>query len=251
MSKKIILIIVEGGTDERLLNFLLNKEKNKRFHVVRGDLFVKGKKGARTIVTDEIKSYIDKSKVWGKDIAQVVQLIDIDGSFMKDSDIELDINQPDDYFFYDVNKEKVVFGSENKMNAVKSTWKKKAEKIEKVVEWELSIKAHEGTKSTVKIPFNLYFNNICLEHVLIKKILRGSGSEEEKNKIMDAFLDQLSKLSDEEQCEWFKKKIPEGTGETSDFDNLRKNPWYPGSTVYHLITLVRHLDNAIDNNLME
>ena len=90
-TKKIILFIVEGITDEISLGLILSKiiEKDKivRFKVINGDITAKNGVSLSNIyvkITNYIKEFISRDIYTKSDILNVVHLVDMDGVYIND-----------------------------------------------------------------------------------------------------------------------------------------------------------------------
>ena len=90
-SRKVILLIVEGETDQDSLSPVLKKifsNSNVHFCVTRGDILVKtietdiSGRNAITKVNTHIKNEMMKYGYKTKDLLKVVHLIDTDGAFI-------------------------------------------------------------------------------------------------------------------------------------------------------------------------
>lgn len=244
-KKNIILVIVEGNSDERLLDSILNKidtsEINTQYKVLNGDFFTqKGTINGKNIISEIIKGYIIKSKIPAKNISMVKYLVDVDGMFLDKKCLCYDKTKPDDYFQYDQAQKKVFFGSESKKQDVVSKWDRKKRRLEQV--WSdnffVSLKQHQGTSKKKKIPVKVYFNNLTLEHTLVNKVLRGEDATDEKMNIVTEFISQLEKKDDvlESALSFFEKLVPDHA-ESNEvaWKKLEYNPWIKGSTIYFLI----------------
>ena len=91
-SRKVILLIVEGETDQDSLSPVLKKifsNSNVHFCVTRGDILVKtietdiSGRNAITKVNTHIKNEMMKYGYKTKDLLKVVHLIDTDGALIK------------------------------------------------------------------------------------------------------------------------------------------------------------------------
>lgn len=88
-AKKIVLFIVEGMTEQTALSLVLSKlleDTNVRFKIVRGDITSDSKttvQNAITKVDKQVKEFLDRNREFKKkDIAKVVQLVDMDGAYI-------------------------------------------------------------------------------------------------------------------------------------------------------------------------
>ena len=93
-TKKIVLFIVEGITDQTSLALILSKiiqNESVKFHIVNGDItsdrFTTAE-NAITKVNSQIKMFLDKNPYFKKsDIQNIVHLVDTDGAFVSEDKI--------------------------------------------------------------------------------------------------------------------------------------------------------------------
>lgn len=87
-TKKVILFIVEGPTDENALSPVLKKifqNEEVRFHVVHGDFtsdWLVNSTNAIKVVNEHIEAEMDRYGFRRTDIIKVIHLIDTDGAFI-------------------------------------------------------------------------------------------------------------------------------------------------------------------------
>lgn len=92
-SKKVMLFIVEGPTDEDTLSPVLKKlfqNAQVRFHVVHGDISTDlsvDSSNAVNRVNDQIKMEMDRYGFRRNDILRVIHLIDTDGAFIPNANV--------------------------------------------------------------------------------------------------------------------------------------------------------------------
>lgn len=154
MTKKIILFIVEGITDETSLGLILSrlyKGTGIRFHVAGTDITSQNTTNTSNILvrlSDEIKSF-QKGTYRDSDILQVVHLIDTDGAFVSDEHVVYeDTSNP----IYTLNSIKT-----SHVEQMKYRNQRKSSIINKLV---------GITKVRKVIPYTLFYFSCNLEHVL-------------------------------------------------------------------------------------
>lgn len=92
-TKKVILFIVEGPTDEDALSPVLKKifqNAQVRFHVVHGDLttdFSVDNSNAVKTINEHIKLELDRYGFKRSDIIRVIHLVDTDGAFIPNANV--------------------------------------------------------------------------------------------------------------------------------------------------------------------
>lgn len=244
-NKNIVLVIVEGNSDERLLNSILGKidtsNANTQYEVINGDAFTRRNRlNGRNTIREIVISFVTKSKIPAKNIALVEYLVDIDGIFLDNSCLCCDEGQDDSFFQYDSQQEKVIFGSESKKEDVLARWNRKLERLSQVWydDFHISLKEHSGTTKKKDIPVRVYFNNLTLEHALVNMILRGEDATDLKMDLVSEFVRQLEQKDDlvEAAISFFKDLIPnQAISNEEAWKNQKENPWTRGSTIYFLI----------------
>lgn len=92
-SKKVILFIVDGPTDEDALSPVFKKiyqSSQVRFHVVHGDITSDrsvDNKNAVSEVNNHVKTEMDRYGFKRSDILRIIHLIDTDGAFIPNSNV--------------------------------------------------------------------------------------------------------------------------------------------------------------------
>lgn len=92
-SKKVILFIAEGPTDEDTLSPILKKlfhSMQVRFHLVHGDISTDlnvDSRNAVNTVNDHMKKEMVRYGYKRSDILQVIHLIDTDGAFIPNENV--------------------------------------------------------------------------------------------------------------------------------------------------------------------
>lgn len=155
-TRKIVLFIIEGITDEISLSLVLSKiiEKDKiiRFKIINGDMTSQYGITSKNIlmkITEHIKEFIARDIYLKSDILNVVHLVDTDGVFINDSlIIEKDINS-------------VEYDTQN-------IYTKNTDGIKKRNKQKSQILSKLAATSTifVNLPYGIYFFSSNLEHVL-------------------------------------------------------------------------------------
>ena len=155
-SKKIVLFIVEGITDEISLSLILSKiiEKDKviRFKIVNSDitsLIGVNLNNIHNKITDYIKEFLSSDIYKKSDILNVVHLVDTDGAYISD----------------DLILEK---GTDNLDYTTRNIYTKNVDSIKKRNKQKSQILSKLIATSTVyvNLPYNIYFFSSNLEHVL-------------------------------------------------------------------------------------
>lgn len=166
--KKVLLVIVEGPSDDTALGYVLSKicEKERLFvHVVHGDITTRNGVSSKTIVNkvgDEVKKFIDNNPYKQSDFKAIIHLVDTDGAFIPDEGIIEDDTQSD-CLYLDTEIRTVA------PDRIKKRNHQKQETLFRLVQ----------TPRVRKIPYRVYYMSCNLDHVLYDK--RNSTDEEKEN----------------------------------------------------------------------
>ncbi len=176
MSKKIILLIVEGITEDISLRGILSEifnDKKIEFCLVRTDITTREDIKPNNIkkeLGNIVKNFLGKT-FRETDLQEVIHLVDTDGVYIPETNIEKDITLNN--FVYSVDKIK-------------------AKDINKVIErnetkktnLDVLISTNEVLK---KIPYKVYYLSQNLEHFFHDKL---NCTREEKNKLAQILEDR-------------------------------------------------------------
>ena len=95
-SKRVVMIIVEGPTDDEALGLLFTRffDQNQVYiQIVHGDITSSRHVNAQNIqnkITDFVKENAKKYAFKQSDIQEVIQITDTDGAFIPDSQVVFD-----------------------------------------------------------------------------------------------------------------------------------------------------------------
>ncbi len=175
-TRKVILFVVEGPTDEETLGPVFKKifqREDVRFHVVHGDMTsnwsVSGANALKTVykhIEVERKRYgIEK-----RDIMKVIHLVDLDGTF--------------------IPQDRVVLGTEGVVkyfdDRIESSDPDRI--IDRNHRKSLVLQRLFGADAVGKIPYSIYYFSRNLEHVLHNNMQE--LTDDEKISYADAFADR-------------------------------------------------------------
>ena len=177
-EKKIILVLVEGESDEISFEGVLKdffSSSDVRVHVMRCDITIKDCPRPSEIlkkIKEPIDDFLSVSKLLKSDIQRIVHLVDTDGAFVPDSCV---VSAAQDKVSY---SEDTIFapnaGGIKRRNAIKSAV------LSKLC----------GTNSVYgDIPYHVFFLSRNLEHVLHNRMENLSSSE--KARLSDRFDEQF------------------------------------------------------------
>ncbi|WP_349945638.1 hypothetical protein ABFV83_17375 [Lacrimispora sp. BS-2] len=175
-TKKVILFIVEGPTDEGALSPVLKKtfqREDVRFHVVHGDMTsnwaVSGNNAVKTVY-EHIEVERKRYGIEKKDILKVIHLVDIDGAFIPADKVIPGTTGAIRYFddrIESADPDGVVDRNTRKSQVL----------------YRLCTADAVG-----KIPYSIYYFSRNLEHVLHND--NGDLTDDEKINYADAFADR-------------------------------------------------------------
>ncbi|SHH10959.1 hypothetical protein [Desulfosporosinus lacus] len=162
-SKKIILFIVEGITDQTCLGYVLSKIINSNrieFKLTNGDITTKSEVNSSNIPTklvDVVREF--SGKIFkARDFCEIVHLIDMDGAFIPDNQlVEKTPETP-----VDPSDLKKLYYSDNQIfvNNIVDTQQRNCKK-KAVINRLITLKSIWKT-----IPYSVYFFSCNLDHVL-------------------------------------------------------------------------------------
>ncbi|MFS0774836.1 hypothetical protein ABC255_02190 [Neobacillus sp. 3P2-tot-E-2] len=203
-TKKIILFIVEGISDQTTLGLILSKlikTENVMFHLVNGDITTDKFTTVANVnikVNDQIKSFLSRYHFKKSDLLKVIHLIDTDGAFVRENYIQED---DVDGFIYSP-----AFIKARKVESVLQRNQKKSAILNKLC-----------TCSKVSdIPYSMYYFSCNLEHVLHNEC---NMDDSKKDEVASEFTDKFFGI-EEEFVEFIRNDefaVPGDYKETWDF----------------------------------
>ena len=170
-SKKVILFIVEGPSDESALNAIFSKifDQNKVYvYIVHGDITVRNGVTPQNIISEVnelVKTHMSIYGLRKKDMLKVVHIMDTDGAYVSDTAVKEDLKISKS--FYSSCK----INTNNRMNIINRNKQKRANMD------KLSLKT-----KIADIPYLAIYMSCNLDHVLFNK-LNISDSEKKKESI--------------------------------------------------------------------
>jgi len=175
-SKKVVLFIVEGITDEDSLSGILNKltdQKKIKFLIIREDITLMPGVSTRNIkerIKERIDGEIKQYKLKSNDICQIIHLVDTDGCFIHEKYVfQSSIGKTiyEENGIYAKIPEKIIERNQLKTRVLNVIW---------------GIK--ELTVNRKKISYRTYYFSSNLEHVLHNL---PNAEREKKEQLADAF----------------------------------------------------------------
>lgn len=178
-TKKVVLFIVEGISDETSLALILSKiisNANVKFHITGGDITSNRyttPANAKTKVNDEVKVFLDKNKFRISDIKNIVHVIDTDGTYISDDEIVEDMS----VHKWVYEDDKII--SNNKVETEYRN-KKKSDVLNIL----------SRTTKIRNVAYTVLYFSCNLEHVLHNT---KNASKYEKSRLSDDFVDRFYK----------------------------------------------------------
>ncbi|BET04586.1 hypothetical protein MASAN616_04490 [Streptococcus sp. SN-1] len=196
-SRKVILVFVEGESDETVVGFITDSlvERLNDMHitlkVMYGDVFSDRRYSALSgtkIASERICEVLATEKWKVSDLLFVAFVTDTDGMFMNPTSLVVDDSmEVTDSFQYDLQTRRLLFSTPKKKMDITETRQRKSRHVNQLIK--------EGTSLLVKrklVQTCVYYNSVNLEHVLFGKIL----PNHEKMSAADDFIDQYDGKGD-------------------------------------------------------
>lgn len=184
MSKKVIIVIVEGNSDEALLIERLKslyKDNEIRFEIQFGDIFYdsKIKDSPKKVIGTVVKKIIDRRKYLPKDILAIAHITDTDGCFIDQNHVIVSqsIGKKTHYTLIDIlvddNKQqnRIITRNQEKSRNIKTM-----HSIDKIV--------------SKRYPYQLFYFSRNLEHVVFDEPNPNETGKEEEVELFLSSLEQ-------------------------------------------------------------
>lgn len=210
MSKRVVIIIVEGDSDEELLiNRLRDIYKNSeiRFEPQNGDIFYdkNSQKSIKALIGDVALSVIKKRKYKPSDILAILHIMDTDGCFIDDDKIIIDSSQ-----------RKQTLYTLKSINVIDN--KQKNRIVERNQKRSQNIRGINCISSIVNNRFNyqLYYFSRNLEHVIFNE---SNPEDELKSDKIEEFVNNLNEPIEQ----YLLKYMPDSS--KTDYRDKFKQSW--------------------------
>lgn len=246
MSKKLVLLFVEGATDQRVFNNVA-EEMSSEFLIFlvepyNGDAFqINQPHSALDKITSRITEVLEKLYLTVNDLKSVYYLMDVDGTFIPDSDIIINPQVvAENDFQYDPINSRVNTASEKLQTSLKSRWSHKAQQIES------ALANNEVVIDDVHIPLHLFYNSLTLEHVLNDNPIRGSQASTRKSRQGIRFQRHLKNRVDNNNTSYFTElknwfgSLQHGETVAESWEYVKLNPWERSSSVYLMLNMLKN-----------
>lgn len=156
--KKIVMVIVEGPSDDTALGIMLSQlfDRNSVYvYIMHGDITTRKGVNAQNIVArlgNEIRGYARSQHYTAKNFRQVIHIVDTDGGYI-----------PDEQVINDGTKEEPVYESEGIYT------KNPKLIIERNKQKRDNLRRLQSTGQIWNIPYQVYYMSCNLDHVLYDK----------------------------------------------------------------------------------
>ncbi|WP_155593730.1 hypothetical protein [Lysinibacillus cavernae] len=188
MTKKVLLIIVEGQTEQIILEEYLDAyftNSTIRFDVQREDILTKWDANKRipnikNSVLRVIQSYLKKYKFLANDLTAVVHITDADGCFIAPECVKVDENIEQNLLY---TEDAILVKSDKRKEQIEQRNEMKAKNAKTLIAND------HFTINRMKVPYQLFYFSTNLEHVLWDE---RNEIPTEKIRKADEFMDNLS-----------------------------------------------------------
>lgn len=245
MSKKLVLLFVEGTTDQRVFTNVAEEMTNEVLIFIvepyNGDAFqINQSNSALDKIASRITEVLDKLHLTVNDLKSVYYLMDVDGTFIPDSDIIIDPEVvTENEFQYDPRNSRVNTATQTQQTNLKTRWSQKAQQI------ELALANNDVVIDDVHIPLHLFYNSLTLEHVLNGAPIRGSQASSIKSRQVTRFQRQLQKRVDNNETSYFTElknffqSLQNGETVLESWEYVKFHPWERSSSVYLMLDMLK------------
>ena len=239
-TKKAIVLIVEGITDEMIFQTFIDQMLEKHdltVKIVHGDAFSdywNSSKAPKLIIGDIMKEVREQTKFQLSDIVFIAQIIDIDGIYIPEEDFAVDsavLIDAGKTYVYSLETTQVITKNTQNQTSLKRTWAEKKKKVE-------TLKSG-FSYSSANIPYMLFYNSLTLEHVTNGKI---SKQEDKNNEAFNFILNLEQNI--ENYLSFFQTK-DESSSFKESWDKLHSEHWsIPKSNIKYLNDKIQSLENG-------
>ena len=165
--KKVVLVIVEGPSDDTALGIMLSKiydKKSVHVQIMHGDITTRKGVHSNNIVAkigNEVRGFAKSNHYLPKDFEEIIHLVDTDGAYIPDEKIILDMNA--DHIMYEADGIHTTSQQE-----IIARNKQKRENLQRL----------RGQGKIWNIPYRVCYMSCNLDHVLHNK--RNSTDDEKE-----------------------------------------------------------------------
>jgi len=188
MTKKVLLVIVEGHTEQIILEDFLDEHfanSTIRFDVQREDILTKwdAKKRIPNIknsVSRVVHNYLEKYKFLAKDLSAVIHITDADGCFIAPEFVKIEADLEQNLYY---TEDAILVKTEKRKEQIEQRNEMKANNV------KILLANDHFSINRLSVPYQLFYFATNLEHVLWNE--RNEIAVEKVQKA-DEFMDNLS-----------------------------------------------------------
>lgn len=169
--KRVVLVIVEGASDDMALGVMLNQifDKDKVYvHIMHGDITTRKGVNSDNIVAkigDEVRKYAKSNHYMSKHFKQIIHIVDMDGAYIPNQNVISDFEHGE------ISYESDGIHTPDRGGIIERN-KQKTDNLYRL----------RGTGQIWQVPYRVYYMSCNLDHVLHNK--RNSTDDEKE---MDAY----------------------------------------------------------------
>lgn len=166
--RKVVLVIVEGPSDDAALGVMLNQVYDKDFvyvHIMHGDITTRKGVTSQNIISkigNDVRAYAKSHHYTAKDFKEIIHIVDTDGAYI-----------PDDKIMEEQECNRVLYESDgihtSNRQAIMIRNQQKRENLYRL----------RGTGQIWNIPYSVYYTSCNLDHVLHNKRNSTDGEKED------------------------------------------------------------------------
>lgn len=177
--KKVVLVIVEGLSDDTTLGVMLNQiyDKDKvHVHIMHGDITTRKGVHSDNIVAkigDEVRAYAKGNHYTSKHFKQIIHIVDMDGAYVRNENIILDLEHDE------IAYESDGIHTPDQQGIIERN-KQKTDNLYRL----------RGTGQIWRVPYRVYYMSCNLDHVLHNK---RNSTDDAKEKDAYAFAKKVQK----------------------------------------------------------
>ncbi len=183
VGKKIVLVIVEGPTDDDALGVIFQRffdDNTVRVEVVHGDITAERFVNSSNIlkrIKEIVQHSLDYYKLRKTDLLRIIHLVDTDGAFVPNSAIQLD-----------KEASKPIYSVTNiKTNNPQKVVQRNAQKKENLT------KLHSANYIWNSIPYSVFYLSSNLDHALYNELnLTDEEKEKKALEFAEEYIDNIS-----------------------------------------------------------
>lgn len=170
--KRVVLVLVEGRSERELLEYfisslyeridesllvyfpLIEKDHESVGGDITSQIFVKPKNIEEKIYKSFMKNLFDREKLYPKDVCEVIQIVDMDGVYINDDQIQVD--PAAEKYYYDTDR--LLVGSKEQVKQAAERNQRKRENLDYLLSLD------EIKLQTKRVKYSVYYFSSNLDH---------------------------------------------------------------------------------------